>query len=416
MALAAAALHSLSDYSMHIPANAAIVTVLCAHLCAASRCGSEAGARAIANCDRDNVELAELRLAGVAPILGALAAVALGMVVASECWKAVRTEQLQRIVLDPDLPADMTIRASRVAAVEGAIESAMDPARLHADAARAYLAAFEGSSEGMGTGLGGDGTGSASVTARARAPDPDRERSRRTHLVLGLRHLLRSRDLCPVGAETQMEIAEHRDEFEEAEPRAAYLERALFLRPDAPSLWERRGALELRDDRPDRAWASWRHSLELSDRHLSRILARSAEHLGPHDIARYILPDRPDLLLKASQVLFPRSVEGRRPFLQRALSLLEARRGPPAADDLHVRATIRRALGQPAEAISDYRACLERAPLELMWRYELAELLFEQGRARESHRELLKIQVLQPDNGQARALMDAVRTRLAEGG
>ena len=42
-----------------------------------------------------------------------------------------------------------------------------------------------------------------------------------------------------------MEIAEYVDKFEKAEPRETYLERAKFLAPDDPELWERCGTLEL---------------------------------------------------------------------------------------------------------------------------------------------------------------------------
>ena len=122
-----------------------------------------------------------------------------------------------------------------------------------------------------------------------------------------------------------MEIAEHVDEFAKADPREAYLERAKFLAPDDPELWYRCGTLELADGRPDRAWASWRRSLELSDGHLPEILDRSAALLSPHDILRRVLPDRPDLLLKAALHLYPEPGEGRRPFLERALAILEER-------------------------------------------------------------------------------------------
>ena len=110
------------------------------------------------------------------------------------------------------------------------------------------------------------------------------------HLVPALRHFLRSRDVCPLRAEAHMEIAEYVDKFEKAEPRETYLERAKFLAPDDPELWERCGTLELMDGRPDQAWTSWRRSLELSDSHLPEILDRSAVHPQP---TRHPSPDPP---------------------------------------------------------------------------------------------------------------------------
>jgi hypothetical protein len=49
-------------------------------------------------------------------------------------------------------------------------------------------------------------------------------------------------------------------------------------------------------------------------------------------------------------------------------------------------------------------------------RYERAELLYKQNRFQESFQELLKIQMLQPENAQTRDLMDAVKGKIAEGG
>jgi tetratricopeptide (TPR) repeat protein len=212
-----------------------------------------------------------------------------------------------------------------------------------------------------------------------------------------------------------MEIAEYVDKFEKAEPREAYLERAKFLCPDDPELWKRCGSFELADGRPDQAWTSWRRSLELSDSHLPEILAQSAAHLSPRDVLGRVLPDRPDLLLTAAVSLYPQPADGRRPFLQRALAILDNQPRADGAADLHLKALIYRALGQPAEAITAYQASLDREPLQLAWRYDLAELLSEQERFQESFQELLKIQMLQPENEQARVLMDAVKGKIAEG-
>ena len=82
---------------------------------------------------------------------------------------------------------------------------------------------------------------------------------------------------------------------------------------------------------------------------------------------------------------------------------------------LHVKASIHRALEQPVEALAAYRASLDREPLQLAWCDELAELLYEQNRFQESFQELLKVQMLQPENAQTRELMDAVKGKIAEG-
>ena len=83
---------------------------------------------------------------------------------------------------------------------------------------------------------------------------------------------------------------------------------------------------------------------------------------------------------------------------------------------MHVKASIHRALGQAEEALAAYRRSLDREPLQLAWRYELAELLYEQEQFQESFQELLKVQMLQPEDEQVRGLMDAVKGRSPRGG
>jgi tetratricopeptide (TPR) repeat protein len=132
-------------------------------------------------------------------------------------------------------------------------------------------------------------------------------------------------------------------------------------------------------------------------------------------VLRFVVPDRPELILKAALHLYPKPGEGRRPFLDRALAVLEKQPGALAPADLHVKGSIHRASGQTAEAIGAYRAALDREPLQLAWRQELAEVLCEQGQFQEAFQQLLKVQMMQPENDQVRALMDTVKRKIAEG-
>ncbi len=410
------AIHSFSDFGMHIPANTAIVTVLCAQLCAVGRQRGGAGPETAADRESDDSDRYVLRLRGLAPILGAVSAAALGLALAGEGWRAHRAQQLRLMAFDLDASPDPTGREQKVAALEAATHLVSGYARLQAELAHAHLTILKLRMDELTVSAPPDAVaGPGPIAPRDGPGEIDQEQLTHLHLVPALWHFLRSRDVCPLRAEAHMEIAEYVDKFEKAEPRETYLERAKFLAPDDPELWERCGTLELRDGRPDQAWTSWRRSLELSDSHLPEILDRSAVLLSPHDILRRILPDRPGLLLKAAFHLYSQPGEGRRPFLEQALATLEKRPDALGAADLHVKASIHRALGQPVEALAAYRASLDREPLQLARRYELAELLYEQNRFQESFQELLKVQMLQPENAQTRELMDAVKAKIAEG-
>jgi O-antigen ligase/tetratricopeptide (TPR) repeat protein len=416
VAFTTVAIHSFSDFGMHIPANAAIVTVLCAQLCAVGRQRGGAGPETAADRESDDSDQYVLRLRGLAPVLGAVAAAVLGLALAGEGWRAHRAQQLRLMAFDLDASPDPAVREQKVAALEAATHLVPGYARLQAELAHAHLTILELRMDELTGSAPGDAVaGPGPIAPRDGRGQTDQEQLTHLHLVPALWHFLRSRDLCPLRAEAHMEIAEYVDKFEKAEPRETYLERAKFLAPDDPEIWERCGTLELMDGRPDQAWTSWRRSLELADSHLPEILDRSAVHLSPHDILRRLLPDRPGLLLAAALHLYPQPGEGRRPFLEQALATLEKQPDALGAANLHLKASIHRALGQPVEALAAYRASLDREPLELAWRYELAELLYKQNRFQESFKELLKVQMLQPENAQTRELMDAVKGKIAEG-
>jgi len=87
---------------------------------------------------------------------------------------------------------------------------------------------------------------------------------------------------------------------------------------------------------------------------------------------------------------------------------LQEQPGRRQANDLHLEALIRNALGQPAEALDAYRAALARDPLQAGWRYEFARLLYQQERLHEAERELHAVLREQPDNGEARELLETV--------
>ena len=101
VAFTTVAIHSFSDFGMHIPANAAIVTVLCAQLFAVGR-QRGAGPETAADRESDDSDRIVLRLRGLAPVVGAVAAATLGLALAGEGWRAHRAQQLRLMAFDLD--------------------------------------------------------------------------------------------------------------------------------------------------------------------------------------------------------------------------------------------------------------------------------------------------------------------------
>jgi O-antigen ligase/tetratricopeptide (TPR) repeat protein len=431
----AVAIHSGGDFGLHVPAIAFLATVLCAHLCALGHTGGpaaggpEPGAAGGPGAYR-------LRLGGLAPVAGAVLAVSGGLVLGHEGWRAYRVEWLRHEASPPSRTSPD--RGSSLASLEAAARLAPESAGLQVELAHVHVDRFEeragqlqrkealagaaqAVSDLVAAGLVPSGAPPGLVLAPSWVLTAEARRERgqgaegelvRQHLVPALRYFLRARDLCPLLPEPHRRLADYGDRLTRADTRAAYLGRAALLAPHNPGLWCLLGG-ELLAEQPDRAWESWRRSLELSDRYFAPILQRSAKLLSPADLLDRVLPDKPDMLVAVALAL-PEAE--RRPFLERALALLDKGPGPLDAGGLRVKALAHDSLGQPGEAVAAYRAALAREPHREGWRYELAELLQREGRWREAQRELVTVLKGQPGHAEARALLTAVERQLARAG
>jgi O-antigen ligase/tetratricopeptide (TPR) repeat protein len=388
---AASAIHSVFDFSLHIPANAVFATVVWGFLAA---CAREPGARG------PRTTLARLA--------GALLVVGPGLWVVSESWKTARAHEWRQRASQEDRAIVPERNDRKLEDLGKALRLRPDEARLHSEAAYAHLAIYDETQQLWGEQKAAGTAGGAVAGENALL------RLKRAHLVPALRHLLLARDLCPVRAIAQFDLASYVHDLERADPQSAYLDRVALLAPAEPWLWYQSGRLALTDGRQADAWAAWRRSLALSSKLLPQILEESRRHLDTAGLVRAVLPDRPELLLEAAQALPAAAESDRRPILERALAILKRAGAPLTATDLYRRATIRRALGDSPGALEDYRAALLIEPARSAWRYEHAVLLVEQGRFEEAHEEVLTILALEPASPQARALLDRVARGLAE--
>ena len=292
---------------------------------------------------------------------------------------------------------------------EEAVRQTPGDARLQSEAAYAHLSVYN--EERMRFVEGQQSAPSVVATG----PGVDAAvQLKRAHLVPALRHLLRSRDLCPVRAIAHLDIAAFVRDLEEAEPQTAYLQRVGFLAPAEPWFAYQCEIWRLADGRRGEAWADWRRSLTLSSDLLPQVLEQSRKQLDTPALLQHVLPDRPDLLMDVANGLPGGSKGERRVILERALAVLDHTSTPPTAEELHTRGIIRHDLGHAARALDDYRAALLLQPRRLSWRYERAQLLVEQGRFEDAHQEVLTILALEPANTPARALLDTVAQGLAE--
>ncbi len=379
-------LHSFGEFGVHIPAIALLATVICAHLCAWG------GLRAVQDPSGDAGGAAtdedeyRLRLGGIAPVLGALTAAGLGVVLCAAGWKAHLVDRLEDAAIRAgDADADQ-LRA-RIACYTAAVSLAPEDAQLHYELGSAY----------------------ARLAKLANAGDVPNRRSAPEQATLALREFLRARNACPLLSMAQLGIADYSNQLQSGDSAEDYLRRAKLLAPGQPKVWYLCGLREMMLRRPEDAYETWRHCLELSSDYLPQVLSHTND-LPADQLVEKVLPDSPDVLFAAALRRYPDAdaIEQRRPFLEKALRLLDRSSAKREARELHIKALVHKALDQPDEAIQSYRELLSREPSQTSWRFEFALYLYDLRNLEEARRELTIVLNQNPNNGQARELQNEI--------
>jgi O-antigen ligase/tetratricopeptide (TPR) repeat protein len=435
LAFSTLVLHSVGEFGAHVPAITVLAAVLCAHICAqGSAVGRPTGAGdGQATPARASPEL-RARLWGLAPCVGAVTCVALGLMIYAAGWKAHRLDRLRvATVRAAEEGGPDALRLQR-AYLEAAVTLAPDNAELQAElgsvrlqeAARANDRLGPRSEAVMLVAITSWAAASAfpaapqpaaavallcglTPAARHGLATPAEQRRTRSLVALALKSILRARDACPSLSRVQLAIASHTSDLARADPQEEYLRRAQLLAPADPKVWYTSGLLDLAARRPERAWASWRRSLELSESYLPQILSATAAQLTPEELAEKVLSNRPELLLAAATRLEQAAPRiDPRPLLTRALGQLAAQSEALTPQDLRTRARVLRALGREAEAMAAYQTLVARQPEEVAYRHELARFLYDVGRLDEARREISVTLAQQPTYGPARELLRVI--------
>ncbi len=414
-AMATVVIHSLCDFGMHIPACTALVVVIAALLVGVAETTAVPAPEPRGRIERRQRSWIG-RLAVAPSWVVAAAAPLLGLAIGLEVGRHERARVLRDRAANDALLVEQTRDVERIALLEAAAQLAPDSPQIASELGFAYRNHYEMRLLDLTE-------GPADPTALDRppaqpwpAPAPEvLARLRQQTLVPATRSFLRSRDLAPLQAEIHLILAELVENLAEADPREVYLERAKSLAEADPMLWYRCGLVELAAGDTRSAWASWRRSLELSPQELPAILDQSVAVLGVEQTLEQVLPDDPARLLAVARRLYPRPDPGRRPFLTRALGLLEASPQPLEPDLRYLQATLYREIGQPAEALTALGQAVKANPLELRWRREHAELALAEGQPEAARDDLRVILGLQPEDVAASKLLERVNKKLAEG-
>ncbi|HEY7154157.1 MAG TPA: O-antigen ligase family protein [Gemmataceae bacterium] len=391
-AFTALVLHSFVEFGMHIPAIALLATVICAHLCALGQSAAPRGRTSAGDASPAGADAGayRLRLGGIAPVLGAMVLVGLGLVLCAAGWKAHRIDRLEEAALRAG-STDADQLRQHIAYLTAAVALRPDNAQLCYDLGFAH----------------------SQLSDLAKAGHLLDPRLADEQAALALREYVRARDACPLYGVAHLGIANYADRLERGDAPEDYLRRAKLLLPGQAKWWYLCGLREFALGRSEDAWATWRHSLELSGDFLGPILGQTAD-LSTDKLLEKVLPDRPDVLLAAALRLYPDAdaLEEQRPFLEKALRLLESKSQRLAARELHVKAGVYKALDQPDKAVQSYREALDREPSQTSWRFEFALYLYELGKFEEARRELVAVLAQDPSHGAARRLLNEVKQEL----
>jgi O-antigen ligase len=239
------------------------------------------------------------------------------------------------------------------------------------------------------------------------------------NLVPAVEHLLAARTTCPLLPETEVRLgalAFVRDpDAPQGEPE---IRRALQLAATEPVVLYDAGLLARQAGLKDLCFSTWKQSLAVSDVRQRQIINDARGWARIDELIEHLLPENAEVVLDVLSRYYADehfSVE-RSLLMQRAAELAEAQKaGLGQSQRHHLQARLHALEGRPELAVESCRQAVALSPLKAGWRFELAQLLKEQGKGVEARTEAEICMSLQPDLPGIRSFIDslasAVQTR-----
>jgi O-antigen ligase/tetratricopeptide (TPR) repeat protein len=389
------ALHSFVEFSLTTPAVAVLAAVAAAHLVSMARSDPTVPPSAA------HAGVMYVRLNVPARAAACAAALTLGSVLVLQTWQADRVHRLRLAAFkavrakepDFDRAAELLAAVTRVAPDNAEAHLELGQVRLDARQYRLDGMTRRGRASLAATAAAAGPWGAVAAAAtwpEAARPDPIVEQRLTEEFVRpALRAVLAARNLCPLLPRAQMRLAANTGTMAVADQPAAYWARARRLAPDDPDLWFFSGIQALRDGRPEDAVAFWARSLNLSGTHLTAVMEAAAARVSPDQLLDRVIPDDARQLHAAAAWLTKAGAgdDAVRPYLDKAVALLDARDGL-TAEDWYVKANALGQLDRLDEAKGAYKQALILAPMSHWWRYEYIHFLEGIREYDEAYREL----------------------------
>src|SRR5262249_10801394 len=140
--------------------------------------------------------------------------------------------------------------------------------------------------------------------------------------------------------------------------------------------------------------------------YLDGILGRALLSLKVEEMLSKVLPDQPEMILRAASRLYPGqdTAPGRTVFLRAALTSFDRQPQPLSAAKLVAKGRGPLRLGLYVEADTSFREALSRDAGNVDARFELARLCYDRGQFSEALAEVRMVLLRQPQHGGAIAL------------
>jgi O-antigen ligase/tetratricopeptide (TPR) repeat protein len=232
------------------------------------------------------------------------------------------------------------------------------------------------------------------------------------NLTNALRHLVLARRSCPLLPHVHLTLAKICAAAVDPSEDRLHLQRTRELASSSPEVLFECGLLELQAGRFDLACASWRQSLSLSDRFLTRIVQLAQVDLNVSHLVAELFPDSPDLLIRVAREQFTGQDDAnvRQALAERAAQLLRERNWPQG-QHRYWQGAVYALQQRHAEAIASYSQAIKLRPENDAWRYELAVLLAEQGQFDEAREQAKWCARISPHNPQYHEFLKQLHQR-----
>lgn len=222
------------------------------------------------------------------------------------------------------------------------------------------------------------------------------------HLYPAMKAAVRARNNCPLLPAPHLTMANYAYAFEEGEKPSAHLARVKKLSPVDPSLWFLCGQREYNSN-IETAIESWRHSLSLAPNYLEPILNSCNSDLAPPRILNDVLPDHPELIVQAADYLFPyqpktddsiddsqsrENRKWRKLYLEKALRLFKQFEFKLTPEQLFAKAIVLQEIEEADEAGRAFQNAIRENSQNFQWRLKYAEFLIEENDLRRAKQQL----------------------------